>query len=160
MHHSFDRDKSIEIRPASPEDAQLMAQTAAAAGTRASVDLTMAPSAEDVRAFLQRPDAGALVAFRSGRHIGTVSYVVEDDVLQMFRLAVLDDERADEIATRLVEAMEHFARSRGSAILYTRVPKGSARLDWYEHRGFAVESEEVDVVGGLAVVIVGLAKIV
>ena len=160
MHHSDSSQDTVDVRPADISDSSAIALLATAVFTadEALVPFTT-PSVEDIRAFLARSDGGAYVAASRGVNVGTASFVLEGNVVHLFRLAVDERWRRRGVGTALVGAIEDIARARGAAVVYLQTPRVLGLIEWYERLGYAVDREEREVIRGETVVMVDMTKI-
>jgi len=108
---------SIILRPATLSDAPAIATTIAAAfaqyaGRLAPESGALSETAASITSELSN-GGGAIVAERNGSLLGCVMTKLEEGDLYFGRLAVLPSARGQNLARRLVEAVEAEARTRG-----------------------------------------------
>lgn len=108
---------SISVRPATPEDAGLLAKTIAAAfeqyrGKLVPESGAFGETADNIARQL-KSGAGAIVAERNGQVLACVMTELQEGDLYFGRLAVLPQARGLGLARRLIDAVEADARRRG-----------------------------------------------
>lgn len=108
---------SISVRPATLEDAGLLAKTIAAAfeqyrGKLVPESGAFGETADNIARQL-KSGAGAIVAERNGQVLACVMTELQEGDLYFGRLAVLPQARGLGLARRLIDAVEADARRRG-----------------------------------------------
>jgi ribosomal protein S18 acetylase RimI-like enzyme len=108
---------SISVRPATLEDAGLLAKTIAAAfeqyrGKLVPESGAFGETADNIARQL-KSGAGAIVAERNGQALACVMTELQEGDLYFGRLAVLPQARGLGLARRLIDAVEEEARRRG-----------------------------------------------
>lgn len=108
---------TLVLRPATPDDADLLAATIAAAfeqyrGKLVPESGAFRETADTIAAEL-RNGAGAIIAERNGVAMGCVMTKLEGGDLYFGRLSVLPAARGEGLARRLIDAVEAEARARG-----------------------------------------------
>jgi len=108
---------SISVRPATLEDAPVLATTIAAAfeqyrGRLVPESGAFGETAENIARQMEA-GAGALIAERNGQALACVMTEMQEGDLYFGRLAVLPQARGLGLAKRLIDAVEAEARRRG-----------------------------------------------
>ncbi|MBC5824007.1 MAG: GNAT family N-acetyltransferase [Candidatus Eremiobacteraeota bacterium] len=115
---------------------------------------------KDVAAFLTRPNAGAYIASNDGRAVGTVSFIHDCQVLQLFRLGVLRSHRRRGVGEMLVGAVESYAKRRHVAIVFLQTAAELHLVPYYERLGYQVQGQEIDNAGGVEITRIDLFRMI
>jgi hypothetical protein len=120
-------------------------------------DVRPAPREPDIEEFLGRSDAILFFAQRDNQIIGTLGCVLEATVLRLVFFSVANA-WPDHIVEPLVSLAEAHGRSAGAALLAIQALSGSQAERALRARGFSLEWEEGDALGGRVVNVVDLIK--
>jgi len=160
MHHASPSSNFASIRHAVADEAATVVRIAVEAySTTAWLAQMPALTAGDVKIFLLRAGNGAILASIGGEECGTVSYVLDGRVMQLFRLGVLEKFRRRGIGAQLVGAVEDHARNRGAAVVYLQTHRELKLVPYYERLGYTVDDEQPDPAVGLTLMRVDLIKV-
>lgn len=161
MHHASPSSNFASIRHAVADEAATVVRVAVEAySTTAWLAQMPALTAGDVKIFLLRAGNGALLASIGGEECGTVSFVLDGRVMQLFRLGVLDKFRRRGIGAQLVGAVEDYARERGAAVVYLQTHRELHLVPYYERLGYTVDDEQPDPAVGLTLMRVDMIKVI
>ncbi len=106
---------------------------------------------EEVLAELEQ-GARALLAERDGKLLGAVRYAIEREGLHFFRLAVAPSARRQGVAGALLLMLEERAKESGCTRISCHVrTKVLRNVQLYEHRGYALVGDDIQVRGGFAI---------
>ncbi|HKW45636.1 MAG TPA: GNAT family N-acetyltransferase [Candidatus Eremiobacteraceae bacterium] len=160
MHHASRSSNFASIRHASAGEAATVVRIAIDAyETTAWLARMPALSADDVKNFLMRAGNGAFIADVEGVDCGTVSYVLDGRVMQLFRLGVLESYRRRGIGAQLAGAVEGHARKSAAAVIYLQTHRELGLVPYYERLGYSVDDELPDPAVGNALMRVDMLKV-
>ncbi|MDQ2818190.1 MAG: GNAT family N-acetyltransferase [Candidatus Eremiobacteraeota bacterium] len=151
----------LRVRRASVADAATVVDVSARAYATISA-LVPYPSLTqaDVAAFLKRPNAGAYISLCGRLPVGSVSFVHDRQVLQLFRLGVLPSHRRRGIAQALIDAVESHAKRKRVRIVFLQTAAVLELAPYYERLGYQIKGEEADTAGGRPITRIDLYRMV
>ncbi|WP_123041743.1 GNAT family N-acetyltransferase [Cohnella candidum] len=140
-------DPEVEIRAATPEDAETVHSLMMAAFEefRAAVPPSSAldETVESVREAL-RGGEGAFILHEDGNPAAMVRYGINEDVITFFRLSVLPSRRRRGYAKRLVKWIEQFGIGRGLNVCRCKVRQTAQKnVNMYQDMGYEIVDQEL-----------------
>jgi hypothetical protein len=120
-------------------------------------DVRPAPRETDITAFLGRSDAAFFCAIQDGQIKGLAACIKDDSVCHLVHFLISANQE-DELASGLIDLVEHAARDAGAIILAAQTARDSNVYRLLHSCGFAVDWEEGDAANGRVVTIAHLLK--
>ena len=120
-------------------------------------DVRPAPREADITALLGRSDAALFCAVQNEQIKGLAAGIKDGWCYRLVHF-VIKAARDDELASRLIDLVDHAARDTGASILAAAAARDSNAYRLLQSCGFAVDWQEGDATNGRVVTMVDLLK--
>ncbi|MBV8171381.1 MAG: GNAT family N-acetyltransferase [Candidatus Eremiobacteraeota bacterium] len=149
----------MRLRRATEHDAHAIQELLVRCGPEGAL-AAVEPMLGDIEVFLRSESAGAFIIADPNGNAGVAMFDRQGDVLWLFRVAVVPAARGRGLGKALVNAVEAAARGMGLSAVFVQMPAQLESRQFFEALGYRTDLEEPDVVGGQAITLVDLVKLV